>query len=166
MAHTTENSNLVWQKVAAASEALGLAPNLREDLKKLKEYLATVGGNPNLKFTPIDKTVNGSDGDDAATVISDTASVALVALVLKKGSGTTAGFAAISNHASAIQAAKTTVLNGAGVVAGKQFALIQPKGEVHATGITYSSVTAYDGTTRSVIADGYDGFALSMDAGL
>lgn len=159
MAHTTENANLVWQKVAIAAASLGLAPNIVEELKKLKEYLATVGGNPNLKFTPIAK-------EDTSVVISDTASTALFALVLKKSTGTTAAFASISNHASAIQAAKTTVLNGAGVRAGKQVVLIHPKGEVHATGITYASVTAYDGSTISDDADQYDGFAISANAGL
>ena len=164
MAHTTENSNLVWQKVAIASASLGLAPNIVEELKKLKEYLATVGGNPDIKFTPISKTTNSSGDGDAAHVISDTANTALVALVLKKNTGTTAAFDSISDHASAIQAAKVVIVGQ--LSASKQSVLIYPKGFKNATGMTYSSVTAYNGTTRSLLVDSSDGFALSIDAEL
>ena len=164
MAHTTENSNLVWQKVAIAAASMGLAPNIVEELKKLKEFLATVGGNPNLKFTPIDKTTNASDGSNADTVISDTANTALVALVLKKNTGSTAAFNAIADHASAIQAAKVVIAGQ--LTASKQVAVFYPKGFKNATGMTYASVTAYNGTTHSLLVDSSDGFAISIDAEL
>jgi len=161
MAHTTEDAKLVWQKVKAASDSLGLKQEIVEGLRKLKEILANLKGNPNLKFTPIDGTATAS----ADVVISDTANKALLVLVLKKKTGTTVGFGAISNHASAIQAAKTVLL-GSGDRAAEQLFAVYPRGFNHATGMTYQSVTAYDGVTANAAADQCDGFALSIDAEL
>lgn len=159
MAHTTEDAKLVWQKVKAACDTLGIKPEITEGLRKLKEVLANTKGNPNIKFTPI----SGAGATD--TVISDTASKSLLALVLKKRTGTTAGFAAISDHASTIQAAKTVIL-GTGDRAGEQMVVVYPRGFNHATGMVLASVTAYDGTTDNADADNVDGFALSLDAEL
>ena len=161
MAHTTEDAKLVWQKVAAACSTLGIQPEIVEQFKKLKESLANLRGNPNIKFTPID----GVTAASADIVISDTAATALLAIVLKKGTGTTDGFPAISNHASAIQAAKVLILNS-GTVAAQQVAAVYPKGKAFATGMTYNSVTAYNGTTANAAASQCDGFALSLDAAL
>lgn len=165
MAHTTENANLVWQKVKAACDSLGVGQDIVEELKQIKYFLASVKGNPNLKFTPIDGANNGSDGGNADTVISDTANTALVALVLKKSTGTTANFPSIADHASAIQAAKVIIL-GCGPSASKQIAFISRKGVKFATGMTFADVTAYNGTTHSTSANSTSGFAISIDAEL
>jgi hypothetical protein len=162
MAHTTEDAKLVWQKVKAAVDTLGFCKAVQEQLKAAKDYHSQVLGNPNLKFTPIDGTTNGSDGGNSATVISDTANTALIALVLKKRTDAVAAFNAISDHASAIQAAKVIILGQ--LTASKQVFLSYPKGFKNATGMTYSSVTAYNGTTQSLAASSSDGFALSIDA--
>lgn len=162
MAHTTENANLVWQRVKAACDTLGINPSIVAQLKELKTYLATAKSNPNIKFTAIDAVTNGSDGGNAATVISDTANTALLALVLKKSTGSVLAYDTISNHASAAQAQKEVL--AAATTAGVQKAIIYPKGFLCATGITYASVTAYNGTTQSLSANGSNGFALSLDA--
>ena len=159
MAHTTESANLVWQKVRIANDSLGIDPAIVEQLLELKKNLATAKKNPNLKFTAID----GTDAASNDVVISDTTNTALVAIVLKKKTGTVAGFPAISAHASAIQAAKVLIL-GSGATAGKQIAAVYPKGFKVATGMTYNSVTAYNGTTKSDAADQADGYAISIDA--
>lgn len=164
MAHTTEDSNLVWQKVRIAAETLGLHPEIVNQLRDLKQVLATVRGNVNLKFTPISATTNGSDGGNAATVISDTANTALVALVLKKSTGSTLAYNTISNHGSAVQAQKEVLL--AATTAGRQIAAFYPKGLAFATGITFGTVTAYNGSTQSLKVDSADGFAISIDAAL
>lgn len=162
MAHTTEDPKLVWQKVKAAVDTLGLNKGIQEQVKAAKDYHSQVLGNPNIKFTPIDAATNGSDGGNAATVISDTANTALLALVLKKRADSVAAFNAISDHASAIQAAKVVILGQ--LTASKQVALFYPKGFKNATGMTYASVTAYNGTTQSLTASSSDGFAISIDA--
>jgi hypothetical protein len=162
MAHTTQDAKLVWQQVKAAIDTIGLNKEIQDQMKALKDYTSQVLGNPNLKFTAIDKTTNGSDGSNADTVISDTANTALIALVLKKGTGSVAAFPSISDHASAIQAAKVVIVGQ--LTASKQVALVYPKGFKNATGMTYASVTAYNGQTHSLTADSSDGFAISIDA--
>ena len=162
MAHTTESSLLVWQKVKAAVDSLGLNKEIQDQMKDLKDYCSQVLGNPNLKFTPIDAANNGSGGGNADTVISDTANTALIALVLKKGTGSVAAFDSISDHATAIQAAKVVIVGQ--LTASKQVALVYPKGFKNATGMTYASVTVYSGTTHSLSADSSSGFAISIDA--
>lgn len=162
MAHTTEDAKLVWQKVKAAVDTLGLNKEVQDQILAAKAYCSQVLGNPNIKFTPIDAATNGSDGGNADTVISDTANTALLLLVLKKRTGSTAAFNAISDHASAIQAAKVVIVGQ--LTASKQALLSYPKGFKNATGMTYASVTAYNGTTRSLTADSSDGFAVSIDA--
>ena len=162
MAHTTEDPKLVWQKAKVASDSLGFNKELQDQLKALKDYHSQVLANPNLKFTAIDAATNGSDGGNADTVISDTANTALIALFLKKRTDNVAAFNAISDHASAIQAAKVIIVGQ--LTASKQVALVFPKGFKNATGMTYASVTAYNGTTRSLTASSSDGFAISIDA--
>jgi len=161
MAHTTEDAKLVWQKAKAASDTLGFNKELQDQLKALKDYHAQVLGNPNLKFTPIDAATNGSDGGNADTVISDTANTALIALFLKKRASSTAAFDTISDHATAVQVAKTVIVGH--LTGSKQAALVYPKGFKHATGMTYASTTAYNGQTRSTTANSSDGFAISID---
>lgn len=156
MAFTTQDAKLVWQQVKASCDTLGIKPEIVESLKKLKEILANMKGNPELKFTAVDGTAAAS----ADLVVSDTANKAVFAIVLKKKTGTTAGFATISDHASAVQAAKTVLL-GTGDRAGEQVCAIYPRGFNHATGMTYQSVTAYNGTTANNAADQCDGFIIS-----
>ena len=156
MAFTTENARNVWQKVKIANDTLGIKPEISEALRKLKEVLANTKGNPELKFTPVDGTAAAS----ADLVVSDTANKAIFAIVLKKKTGTTAGFGTISDHASAAQAAKTVIL-GSGDRAGEQVFAVYPRGFNHATGMTYQSVTAYNGTTANAAADQCDGYIIS-----
>lgn len=162
MAHTTEDAKLVWQKAKAAADTLGLNKEVQDLILAAKAYHSQIIGNPNIKFTPIDAATNGSDGGNADTVISDTANTALLLLVLKKRASSTAAFDSIADHASAIQAAKVFI---SGELTGsKQFAAFYPKGFKNATGMTYASVTAYNGTTHSTTANSSDGFAVSIDA--
>lgn len=164
MAHTTESANLVWQKVDNALKSLGASPAAFEEILKLKAFLAQAKRNPNLKFTPIDATTNGSDGSNADTVISDTANTCLVALYTKKGAGAVLAYDAIANHASAIQAQKEVLAARTSASIGSL--ITYPRGLKCATGITYASVTAYNGTTHSLAANSSNGFALSIDAEL
>ena len=160
MAHTVENANLVWQKANNTLAALDANPNVKEAFLKLNAYLSQAKGNPDLKFTAISATVNGSNGGDADTVAADAAAT-LVAIFVKKSTGTTAAYNAIANHASAIQAAKELIL-GATAAGAYEYA-VYPNGRSYATGITYASVTAYNGTTRSLKVDSSDGFIITRN---
>lgn len=159
MAHTTEAPILAWQKVKIA--LANSDPTVVNAFRSLKADLAQRKGNPQLKFTPFDATNNGSDGTNAAVVAAD-AAAQLLAIYAKKSTGSTLAYDALSNHASAIQAQKEVLL--AGTAAGEIKFAIYPNGLAFATGITYSSVTAYNGTTRSLIVDSSDGFILTLDA--
>lgn len=156
MAHTVENANLVWQKVKIA--LANSDPTVVNAFRSLKADLAQRKGNPDLKFTPFDITTNGS-GDGNADVVAADAAATLVAIYAKKGTGAVLGYDAISNHASAIQAQKEVL--AAGTVAGVKKVLMFPDGLAFATGITYASVTAYNGTTHSLTANSSDGFILT-----
>ena len=67
----TENSNLVWQKVNIALDSLGAKGVTRDAFRALKAHLSQLKGNPNLRFTPIDKTslttANDGQGVGAGT---------------------------------------------------------------------------------------------------
>lgn len=159
MAHTTESSTLVWQKVEAAIR--DASPAIQNQFRDLKAFLAQARRNPNLKFTPIDPATTGSDGGNADTVASDTANKYLVAVYFKKSTGAVLAYNVIVNHATAVQAQKEIILSN--TTAGTTSVGIWPKGLLFATGITYSSVTAYNGTTRSLSADASSGFILTAD---
>lgn len=159
MAHTTEAANLVWQRVGYALRDAN--PGAQNAFLQLKAYLAQSRSNPQLKFTPIDAVNNGSDGGNVVTIASDTANKYLVGMYLKKSTGSTVAFNTISDHATAAQAAKAIILYA--TTAGQIDMAIFPRGLLFATGICFSTVTAYNGTTQSLAVDGSNGFVITAD---
>ncbi len=156
MAFSGEAEVLTWERVRMALE--GAAP-AHQNLFRfgLKAWLTQFKQAPQLQFVPFDRTTNGSDGSNAATVICSGAAT-LIAIYGKKYTGTTLAYLALSNHASAIQAQKELLLQG--TAANGEVSAFYPNGLAYATGITYSGVTAYNGTTRSLIVDSWAGLAL------
>lgn len=156
MAFSGEAEVLTWQRVDIA---LANASPLQQNLFRfgLKAWLTQFKQAPQLQFVPFDRTTNGSDGSNAATVICSGACT-LVAIYGKKYTGTTLSYLALSNHATAIQAQKELLL--AASAASVDTSAFYGTGVAYGTGITYSAVTAYNGTTRSLIVDSFDGFAL------
>lgn len=154
MAISLENPNKTWQRVNIA--LANASPWAKAQFKALKSALAQDYQNKNLQFVVIDPT-NGSDGGNADTVVAD-AACKLVGLYVKKGLTTTACFVASSDHASAVQAAKVHIvhLNAA----SEEGVLVNPAGHSYATGVVLAGVTAYNGTTKNVIAASPSGFAL------
>lgn len=157
MAFSGENANLTWQRVQIALDSLNASPHTVAAFKRLKSFLAQDKGNPNLQFIPIDKTVNGSDGGNADTVLCSGAA-RIYGFFVRKNTGTTAGYNKISNHASAIQAQGEIIL--ADTQVSEESVFTSNKGKVFSTGLTYASVTAYNGTTHSTTANSCSGFAL------
>lgn len=156
MSFTTEGANLAWQRVKTALADAN--PAIVNQFRDLKSYMAQVAGNPDLKFAAIDTTTVGSDGSNADVVGSDTANKYLLAGYFKKSTGAVLGYDAIANHASAIQAQKEVLLGGTTAAVAK--AVFYPGGLLFATGITYSNVTAYNGTTHSLKVNCSNGFLL------
>lgn len=156
MAFAGEAEVLTWQRVsmALASASPG-AQNVFEF--GIKAYMAQHKRAPQLQFVPFNRTTNGSDGTNATAVICAGACT-LIAIYGKKYTGTTLGYLATANHATAMQAQKELLL--AGTAASTEVQAFYPTGVAYATGIVCSGVTAYNGTTQSLIVDSWDGFAI------
>lgn len=156
MAFSGEAEVLTWQRVAIA--LANAAPGIANVFEfGVKSWLAQHKRAPQLQFVPFDRTTNGSDGGNATAVVCSGACT-LLAIYGKKFTGTTLGNLAVSNHASAMQAIKQVVL--AGSAASVEVQAFYPNGLAMSVGVVVSGVTVYNGTTQSLIADSWDGFAL------
>jgi len=155
MAFTGEAEVLTWQRVTTA--LAGASPNVQMLFQAFKAWLTQHKMAPLLQFVPFDRTTNGSNGGNATAVICAGACT-LLALYGKKYTGTTLSYLGLSNHATAMQAEHQVNLSG--VAAGVEVSAIYTNGLAFATGIVASGVTAYNGTTQSLVVDSWDGFAL------
>ena len=155
MAVSTENANLVWQKVKIA--LMNAHPAHQNEFRALKEYLATQGGNPDLQFIAYSaedcNTNGGVDKTAAACKVYGWYGKA------RRTSGTTSAFVAL--HAAADNSATTTTLITSRLKAtGQTFGMTFPGGLACETGLTIVSATAVGGGTESAVADSADGFIL------
>jgi len=159
MAFSGESAQLTWQRVKMFLALTGASPLVVAQFKALKSSLAQLvaGGSPKLQFVYLDKTTNSSGDGNADQVICGGA-CRLYGLYLKKNTGTTAGYNKISNHATAVQAQGEIIL--ASTAASEQCVYVNHVGKDFTTGATYASDTTYNGTTRSLLVDSSDGFAI------
>ncbi len=155
MAFSGEAQVLTWQRVDMALS--NASPNAQMLFRAFKHWLAAHKQGPQLQFIPFNRTTNGSGDGNADTVIVAGAGT-LLALYGKKYTGVVLSYLAVSNHATAIQAEHQVNLSG--VAAGIEVQAIYTNGLAFATGITLAAVTAYNGTTHSLTADSWDGFAI------
>lgn len=156
MALSTENANLVRQKVKIA---LSLAhPAVQEIFKDLLAYLATQGKNPDLQFIPFSEAqsiVNlGTDLVGAACTL-----YGVYATTAPTRSSTTAAFFSV-NDAADNSATTATVVTARFKALNQVYTAIMPKGIALATGLTVSSATAVGGPTESTTPDGVQGFVI------
>ncbi len=161
MAFSGEAQVLTWQRVDMALTAplgtAGPSPNAQMVFRQFKHWMAAHKQGPQLQFIPFNRTTNGSGDGNADTVICGAAGT-LLAVYGKKSTGVVLSYLSISNHATAIAAQKEVLL--AGTAAGVEVMAIYSNGLAFATGITLAAVTAYNGTTHSLTADSWDGFAI------
>jgi len=163
MAFSGEAEVLTWQRVQAAltggpGAGVGASPGAQNVFEfGIKSWMAQHKRAPQLQFVAFNRTTNGSDGGNATAVVCSGACT-LIALYGKKYTGTTLSYLAISNHATAMQAQKEYL--AAGTAAGIESVEFYPTGVAYGTGIVISAVTAYNGTTQSLIADSWDGFVI------
>ncbi len=155
MAFSGEAEVLTWQRVDMALAAA--SPNAQMIFRQFKHWMAAHKQAPQLQFIPFDRTTNGSGDGNADTVICGAAAT-LIAVYGKKYTSVVLSYLAISNHATAIQAQKEVLL--AGTAASVEVMAIYSNGLAFATGITLAAVTAYNGTTHSLIGNSFDGFAI------
>lgn len=155
MALSTENANLVWQKVKMA--LMDASPAIQQTFLDLKMYLATQGGNPNLQFVPFSEAqsiVNlGTDLIGGASTLYGVYAKAV------RTTGTTSAFFSI-NAAADNSASTATIFTQRFKAAGQKVAAVYPTGVAVETGLTVSSATAVGGATESTTPDGVAGFVI------
>lgn len=156
MAFSGEAVNLTKQRSEQSTR--NASPGVQSSLRAFWSFmLGQKLGLNQLQMVSFDHTTNGSNGSNADTVICAGACT-LYLVYYKKFTGAVESFLKISNHATAIQAAGQLIVD---TIALAQEGLWQDyKGMTFATGATLATVTAYNGTTRSLLADSNDGFAL------
>ena len=155
MALTTQNANLVWQKVNKA--LAGANPGTVEAFRGLKALLANQKGNPDLQFVPY-------SAEQITTNLGLAASVGAARIYgwYAKGrrtTGTTASFVSLHDAADN-SATTTTVFTAKFNVTGQEYAGIAPQGFILGTDVTISAATAVGGATESSAADAADGFVI------
>lgn len=155
MAVSTENANLVWQKVKMA--LMDASPAIQNAFLDLKMYLSTQGKNPDLQFIPFSEAqaiVNlGTDLVGGASTLYG------VYAKTVRTSGTTASFFSL-NAAADNSATTATILTQRFKVTGQKFAAVYPTGVAVETGLTVSCATAVGGATESTTPDGASGFVI------
>lgn len=155
MALSTENANLVWQKVKMA--LMNANPASQNAFLDLKMYLATQKKNPDLQF--ISYTAEQAIVDGGTDMVGAASTLYGWYANGRRTTGTTSAFLAL--HAAATSNATTTTLVTARFKAiGQSFAALFPAGLAAETGLTISAATAVGGATESATADAADGFVI------
>lgn len=153
---TTQNANLVRQKLYNASSALSGSVTRSSEvfyaIKALFLHLSANKNNPDLELKVLTSGANSTLVDSACT---------LYAVIAKKGTNATASYLKVSNHATQVQADSDIILKSA--VAGEELVLMYPNGLAFSTGIAAGSYTGYDGanaTTPSTATHNFYGFLI------
>lgn len=154
MALSTENANLVWQKVDIALASLGANSEVVQAFKALKAYLSQIKRNPDLQFVAISNLT----GD---TAIADAACTLYGIFVKKQATATAAYFkandsATTAGGANGAAMTDTIELNAA----SQQAHLVVPAGRAMASGIAVASETTGAGGTDTTSGDGPNGFVI------
>lgn len=159
MAITLVAENLVWQTVRQALS--GASPSVQLQLKALKTYLATQGKNIDLAYLVINGTTNSSDGTNTASQVLADAACRVYAIYLKK-SGTTACWFKGSDHATTATTDGTQVIaeHDANAAAGNEILRTFVAGKSLASGLTVTMDTTATGSTLTLLANKFDGFAI------
>lgn len=159
MAISLQDANKVWQKVKGA--VAGSDSATQEQLKALKHYLATLKGNPQLQFVPINGLVNSSDSGNTVSQVLADAACRIYAIVLVKR-GTTATWFKGSNSATTAATDGTQVIaeHDANAVAGQEIVRIFKDGKSMSSGFTVTEDTAGVTATLTLLANRFDGFTI------
>lgn len=154
MALSTENANLVWQKVNAALQALGARQQAVEAFRSLKAHLAQNKSNPDLQFVALADVT-------ADAIIADVA-CKFYGYYVKKQATATDAFFKMNDSATTCGAANggSATDSVALVDSGDEAVQIFHKGRAQASGLTVASQTNLAGNTDSTAGDGPNGFII------
>ncbi len=152
-----ESANLVRQKTRMATRT----PGVFYALKALFLHLAANKGNPDLTYKNIDGYTNASDGTNSDDNVIAAAATTLYAIYLKKGTGSTANYFKLTNHATTGQTNGTSSdLDYTITTASEENLFLFPNGHTMSAGITISQNTASNGATNSLLVDCCSGFVI------
>lgn len=154
MAISTASANLARQKTYMINRNAGVF----FALKGLFLHLAANKGNPDLQLVNVNSSLTGSDGTNADQVIAD-AACSIYAIYLKKRATATGVWFKASDHATVASATAGEVTQE-GNTASQEHLLLYPNGWAQGTGFTIRQDTTAAGNTRSLLANGFDGFIL------
>lgn len=155
MSLTLQDGVLAWQKVAKA--LLGANPASQAAFRDLKTYITTQGQNPQLQFVGISGATFASDSGNTTQVVADSPCT-LYGFYFKKTGSTETIFKA-SNNATTAATDGTQDIAIAQTVAG-DVVLVYPTGRAMSAGITVVENTTRTGSTKNLLANRMDGFAL------
>lgn len=158
MALTLESPNRVWQRVAIALRGSNEAT--QGQFKALKQYLATQKGNPQLQYVSINGLTNSSDSGNTAAQILLAGAGTLYALYLKKAAGATACWFKGSDNATTPATDGTQVIAEHSAQASAEIVRIFVTGKTLASGLTVTEDTTATGSTLTLLANRFDGFAI------
>jgi hypothetical protein len=153
---TTESANLVRQKTFMINRNAGIF----YALKALFLHLACNQGNPDLRLVNIDPYTNASDGTNSDDQVLCDGPCKLYAMYLKKGTGSTANYIKLTNHAATGATDGTGDLDFRSTTALAEHLTIHPKGYALSTGLVMSQNTAPTGATNSLLINCVGGFVI------
>lgn len=148
----------VWTRVKNALSVANANPGAQNELRVLREYMATQGGNPQLQFVPINGTLSSSDGGASASQVLADAACTLYALYLKKVGAVETVFKGSANATTA--ATNGTQKYALAKTAAGDITLTYPTGDAVASGLTVTENTDRTGSTLTLVANRMDGFAI------
>lgn len=156
-AFSTENANRVWQRVAQTMQGANEAS--KRILRELKAYLATQKNVQSLQFCSINGNTSASDGGNTANNILGTGAINLYALWLKKTSATACWFKG-SDNATTAATDGTQVIAETSATDKEEIVRVWPNGKALANGLTVTMDTTATGSTLTLNANRFDGFAI------
>jgi len=151
-----ENANLVRQKTRMATRN----PGVYYALKALFLHLAANKGNPDLTYINIDPYANASDGTNSDNQVMAAAATTLYAVYIKKGTGSTANYFKMTNHATTGTTDGTQDFGYKISTALEENLWLFPNGHSLSAGLTISQNTAATGATNSLLIDCCSGFVI------
>lgn len=151
-----ESANLVRQK----TNMITRTPGVFYALKALFLHLAANKGNPDLTYKNIDPYTNASDGTNSDDQVIAAAATTLYAVYLKKGTGSTANYFKMTNHATTSTTDGTQDFGYKITTAAEENLFLFPNGHSLSAGLTIAQNTAATGATNSLLVDCCSGFVI------
>ena len=150
------NANAVRQTTYMATRN----PGVYYALKALFLHLAANKGNPDLTYKNISALTNASDGTNSNDQVLTAVANTLYAVYLKKGTGSTASYVKLTNHATTGTTNGTQDFGYKMTTAAEENLFLFPTGHSLATGLVISQDTSATGATCSLLIDCCNGFVI------